>query len=87
MREESVTKQVGAAVSEGWMEGGSFFGSIISGTLLGLGLDWWLGTSPWLVIAGILLGSYSAFARTWTSIKSQPDQPAVTLQRVDEEPP
>jgi F0F1-type ATP synthase assembly protein I len=86
MREESVTKQVGAAVSEGWMEGGSFFGSILSGTLLGLGLDWWLGTSPWLVVIGILLGSYSAFSRTWTAVKSQPDMPAVTLQRVDEDP-
>ncbi|HEX6145284.1 MAG TPA: AtpZ/AtpI family protein [Acidimicrobiia bacterium] len=87
MREESVTKQVGAAVSEGWMEGGSFFGSILSGTLLGLGLDWWLGTSPWLVITGILLGSYSAFSRTWASLKAQPDMPAVTLQQVDEDAP
>lgn len=87
MREESVTKQVGAAVSEGWMEGGSFFGSILSGTLLGLGLDWWLGISPWLVITGVLLGSYSGFARMWASLKSQPDMPAVTLQQVDEDVP
>ena len=84
MRDESVTKQVKAAVSEGWMEGGSFLGSILSGTLIGLGLDWWLGTTPWLVIIGILLGSYSGFAGAWSSIKNQPDPPAVTLVDPDE---
>lgn len=80
MRDESVTKQVGAAVTEGWMEGGSFLGSILSGTLIGLGLDYWLGTSPWLVVIGVLVGSYSGFARTWQSVKNQPNPPAVTLQ-------
>ena len=84
MRDESVTQQVKSAVSEGWMEGGSFLGSILSGTLLGLGLDWWLDTTPWLVIIGIVVGSYSGFARTWRSIKDQPDLPAVTLQNPDE---
>lgn len=80
MRDETVTKHVGAAVTEGWMEGGSFLGSILSGTLLGLGLDHWLGTTPWLVVIGIAFGSYSGFARTWQSVKDQPDHPAVTLQ-------
>lgn len=84
MSDESVTKQVKSAVSEGWMEGGSFLGSILSGTLLGLGLDWWLGTTPWLVITGILLGSYSGFLGAWKSITNQPDPPAVTLQNPDE---
>lgn len=78
MKRESVTKHVGAAVTEGWLEGGSFLGSILAGTLLGLGLDWWLNTSPWLVITGIVLGSYSGFARAWYHIKNQPDPPAVT---------
>lgn len=78
MTEDSVTKQVGAAVNDGWLQGGSFFGSIMAGTLLGLGLDWWLNTSPWLVIAGIVLGSYSGFARTWKEIAAQPDPPVVT---------
>ncbi len=35
----------------------ALFGSVL--TLLGLGwlLDRWLGTSPWLLVAGIVLGS------------------------------
>ncbi|CAN5895928.1 hypothetical protein BH23ACT5_BH23ACT5_07540 [soil metagenome] len=89
MKDDSVTKQVGAAVNEGWLEGGSFFSSILAGTLLGLGLDWWLGTTPWLVISGILLGSYSGFARTWKDLKNQPNPPALTLgesAKVDDDP-
>lgn len=84
MKRDSVTKHVGAAVTEGWLEGGSFLGSILAGTLVGLGLDWWLNTTPWLVVAGIVLGSYSGFARAWQQIKNQPDPPAVTLQEVEE---
>ena len=79
MRDESVAKQVGKAVNDGWMEGGSFFGSILAGTLLGFGVDAWLGTSPWFVIAGVLLGAYSGFTRTWRWYRDQPDPPAVTL--------
>jgi ATP synthase protein I len=78
MQNESVTKHVTAAVTEGWMEGGSFLGSILAGTGLGLGLDWWLGTTPWLVIIGVVLGSYSGFARVWQSIKNQPDPAVLT---------
>ena len=65
MRSDSVTKQVTSAVNDGWMEGGSFLGSIISGTLLGYFADQWLGTAPWLVITGILVGAYSGFMRVW----------------------
>jgi F0F1-type ATP synthase assembly protein I len=79
MNKESVTSQVGAAVTEGWLEGGSFLGSILAGMLLGLGLDWWLSTSPWLVITGIVLGSYAGFARVWHRLQNQPDPPALTL--------
>lgn len=64
-RQESAPKQVAAAVNQGWVSGGSFLGSIISGTLLGLLADNWLGTSPWLVITGVLLGSYAGFLRLW----------------------
>ena len=27
--------------------------------------DQWLGTDPWLVIIGILLGTYSGFMKVW----------------------
>lgn len=54
-----------AASVGGWSEAGSFVGSILAGTLLGYLGDRWLGTEPWLVVAGILLGSYAGFMRLW----------------------
>lgn len=65
MTDNSAQKQVNEAISVGWVEGGSFFGSILSGTLLGYFADQWLGTDPWLVISGILLGTYSGSLRVW----------------------
>ena len=35
-------------------------GSVIGGTLLGYYLDAWLGTGPWLVIVGVILGTAGA---------------------------
>lgn len=84
MRNESVTKQVAAAVDEGWVEGGAFLGSILAGTLLGFGLDRLLGTAPWLVVVGILLGSYAGFTRTWRQIQAQPLPEAVTLKAIED---
>lgn len=65
MRRDSAHDQVTSAVNEGWVAGGSFFGSIASGTLLGYVADRLLGTDPWLVVAGIVLGSYAGFLRLW----------------------
>lgn len=69
VKSESATRQVAAAMGDGWLQGGSFLGSILSGTLLGLLADRWLGTDPWLVITGILLGSYSGFMNVWHQLK------------------
>ena len=57
-----------AAVSDGWVDGGSLFSSIVAGTLLGLGLDAWLGTSPWLVVVGVVVGSIGGFYRMWAYV-------------------
>lgn len=65
MRDETVHQHVGRAITEGWSQTGAFFGSIISGALLGLLADRWLGTDPWLVVIGSLLGIYSGFMRMW----------------------
>ena len=56
---------VTSAVADGWVAGGSFFGSIMAGTLLGWLADRWLDTEPWLLVAGITVGSASGFYRMW----------------------
>jgi F0F1-type ATP synthase assembly protein I len=59
------TKQISEAVNEGWIKGGSFLGSILAGTFLGMLADAWLETEPLLVTVGIVLGSYSGFMGMW----------------------
>lgn len=72
-------RDVTSAFSEGWIGGGSFLGSILSGTLLGLLVDSWLGTDPWFVVGGIAVGSYSGFLRVWHYSKRMlPPEQAVT---------
>ena len=69
VKSESATRQVAAAMGDGWIQGGSFLGSILSGTLLGYLADMWLGTEPWLVVTGIVVGSYSGFLNVWRQSK------------------
>jgi ATP synthase protein I len=69
VKRESATSQVAEAMHDGWIQGGSFLGSILSGTLLGLLADRWLGTDPWLVVIGIVVGSYSGFMNVWRQAK------------------
>lgn len=75
MKQDSTSKQVHSAVNDGWMHGGSFFSSILAGTLLGYFLDMWLGTEPWLVVVGVAVGSYSGFVRMWHYMKRLDDAP------------
>lgn len=39
----------------------SLFGAVIAGLLLGWLLDRWLGTRPWLLVAGLVLGAAAGF--------------------------
>ena len=57
------------------MEGASFVSSILAGTLLGYLADAWLGTDPWLVVTGILLGIYSGFVRAWKYSEKMEEDP------------
>lgn len=52
-----------SAVADGWVAGGTFFGAIMAGTLLGWLVDRWLGTDPWLLVVGVVAGSYTGFHR------------------------
>jgi F0F1-type ATP synthase assembly protein I len=65
MEQETAHQQIGRAIDEGWSQTGAFFGSIVSGMLLGLLADHWLGTSPWLVVIGSMVGIYSGFLNMW----------------------
>ncbi len=62
---ETTHQQVGKALDEGWIAGGGFVSSILAGFLLGYLADRWLGTDPWLVISGIVVGAYNGFVRMW----------------------
>lgn len=75
MKQETTTQQVHSAVNEGWMEGGSFLGSVLAGTLLGYFLDRWLGTDPWLVSIGIIVGAYAGFVQMWEYVKRLDERP------------
>jgi len=73
-KQESAHRQVTQAVNDGWVAGGSFFASILSGFLVGFFADRWLNTEPWLVIVGILVGAYSGFLRLWHYAKREEER-------------
>lgn len=75
VKQDSTTQQVNSALSDGWMQGGSLLSSVLAGTLLGYLADLWLGTEPWLVVTGIVVGSYAGFMKIWTYMKSLDDDP------------
>jgi ATP synthase protein I len=62
---DTAHEQITQAVGEGWVAGGSFLSSILAGWLLGWLLDSWLGTDPWFIVIGIILGSINGFYRMW----------------------
>ena len=39
----------------------SLFASVVAGLIVGWLLDRWLGTRPWLLVAGVVLGSAAGF--------------------------
>ena len=70
-----VTKSDPRALTTGWVESGSFFGSVAAGALLGYLADMWLQTEPLLVVVGILVGAYSGFMRIWHYSKKIEENP------------
>ena len=39
----------------------SLFAAVVAGLIIGWLLDRWLGTRPWLLVAGIVLGAAAGF--------------------------
>ena len=39
----------------------SLFAAVVSGLIVGWLLDRWLGTAPWLLVTGIVLGAAAGF--------------------------
>jgi F0F1-type ATP synthase assembly protein I len=53
------------AITGGFSPGVDLISSVVAGLLLGLGLDWWLGTRPLFVILGVVAGFVSGFVKLW----------------------
>lgn len=48
--------------------GATLAGSVLGGVALGYGLDRWLGTSPWLLLIGSLLGIVSGLTQLYKTV-------------------
>ncbi len=53
------------SVTGGFSSGVDLISSVVAGLLLGLGLDWWLGTRPLFIVIGVIAGSVSGFYKLW----------------------
>jgi F0F1-type ATP synthase assembly protein I len=58
----------------GWSASGNLFASIITGLLFGLGLDYWLGTSPVFVVILIVVASYGGFRKMYAESEEIEEQ-------------
>jgi len=54
---EEINRKTGLAYAAGF----SLFAGVVSGLLAGWLLDRWLGTKPWLLVTGLVLGGAAGF--------------------------
>jgi len=54
---EEINRKTGIAYAAAF----SLFACVVSGLAIGWLLDRWLGTKPWLMVAGIVLGAAAGF--------------------------
>lgn len=59
-----------SSLGQDFIAGGDFFGAIMAGFLLGLGLDYLLGTRPVFVVSGIIAGSITGFYVMYRHVKN-----------------
>ena len=65
----------------GGSAGFDFFSSAVAGLLLGLGIDWLAGTSPWFTIVGVVAGFVSGFTKLWVTSRVLEEQAAERRER------
>jgi ATP synthase protein I len=53
------------AVTGGFTPSVDLISSVVAGLLIGLALDWWLGTRPVFAIIGAVAGFGSGFYKLW----------------------
>ena len=56
-RDEETNRKTGLAYAAAL----SLFAAVVSGLIVGWLLDRWLGTIPWLLVSGIVLGAAAGF--------------------------
>lgn len=54
---EEINRKTGLAYAAAF----SLFAAVVSGLLAGWLLDRWLGTKPWLLVTGLVLGAAAGF--------------------------
>ncbi len=52
-------------ITGGFSHGVDFLSSALAGMVIGLLLDWWLGTAPIFVVIGVVAGFTSGFYKAW----------------------
>jgi len=55
--QEEINRKSGIAYAAAF----SLFAAVVSGMLVGWLLDRWLGTKPWLLVVGLVLGAAAGF--------------------------
>lgn len=69
--EEDGPPKTGKAWGRAMGASSALVASLLVGALLGLGLDRWLGTTPWFLLAGIGLGFAAGLRNVMRSMKDQ----------------
>ncbi|MEZ5175677.1 MAG: AtpZ/AtpI family protein [Acidimicrobiia bacterium] len=66
----------------GWSESGDLFASIVTGLLLGLLLDWWLGTAPLFIAILSAVAAIGGFYKAKAAAADKIDAQAAEAIRI-----
>ena len=61
MADEENKEEINRKSGMAYAAAASLFAAVVSGLIAGWLLDRWLGTGPWLLVAGIVLGAAAGF--------------------------